>query len=444
MPSSFIQDLGLISILLLIGFILRNRIAILQKLFIPVSIITGLLGLLLGSNGLEIVSFSNEIGSYPGIMIAFLFGSLPFTFDIKKDKSREFKRNTLQIGGASIIILLLQWGIGLFFGLTFLSWLYPEIHSSFGAILATGFFGGHGTAAAIGESFASNLQWEEAQSLAMTSATVGIFSATMGGVIMVQWGIKKKHTSFIKNFNELPNSYKTGLIALKDQKSIGKATFSNIAIDPLLMHLMLVVFVGFAGIFLTNITKPFLSGYTIASFSFAFIVGLLIKALLSKLKLMQYFDPKLMSRICGLFADLIVVFGIASIKTAVVVKFAGPLLLIFILGIVLAIFLFRFMGPKLFSTYWFEKSIFLWGMSLGVTAIGIALLRMVDPEAKSETLPVFALGYIGVTPFEVLCLVFFPILASQGFQWHFTLGCLLGGIILYILIKKFNRTYKVS
>lgn len=444
MPSSFIQDLGLISILLLIGFILRNKITILQKLFIPVSIITGLLGLLLGNNGLEFLTFSDQIGSYPGIMIAFLFGCLPFTFDIQKDKSREFKRNTVQIGGASIIILLLQWGAGLLFGLTFLSWLFPGIHSSFGAILATGFFGGHGTAAAIGESFASNLQWEEAQSLAMTSATVGIFSATMGGVIMVQWGIKKKHTSFIKNFNELPNSYKTGLIEPKDQTSIGKTTFSNIAIDPLLMHLMLVILVGFTGIFLTNVTKPFLSGYTIAAFSFAFIVGLLLKAMLSKFNLMQYFDPKLMSRICGLFADLIVIFGIASIKTAVVIKFAGPLLLIFILGILLAIFLFRFMGARLFSSYWFEKSLFLWGMSLGVTAIGIALLRMVDPEAKSETLPVFALGYIGVTPFEVLCLVFFPILASQGFQWHFTLGCLFGGIFLYILIKRFNKTYKVS
>ena len=90
----------------------------------------------------------------------------------------------------------------------------------------------------------------------------------------------------------------------------------------------------------------------------------------------------------------------------------------------------------MFSTYNFEKSLFLWGMSLGVTAIGIALLRMVDPEGESETLPSFAIGYIGVTPIEVSCLVFFPIIVSQGYHWHFTFGCLLAASIIYGLFKK--------
>lgn len=78
-------------------------------------------------------------------------------------------------------------------------------------------------------------------------------------------------------------------------------------------------------------------------------------------------------------------------------------------------------------------------MYLGVTAIGIALLRMIDPEGESETLPTYALGYIGVTPVEVACLVFFPILASQGYQWHFTLGCLLMALLFYIITIKFNK-----
>lgn len=439
MFSDFVQDLGLVSIIVLCSFVIRYQIKLFQKLFIPVSIIAGLSALLLGNNGMQYVEFSDQVGSYAGIMIAFLFGSLPFTFQIEKEKSGEFKRDTLRVGGATSVILLLQWGVGLLLGLTVLTWLFPEVNDGFGSILAAGFFGGHGTAAAIGESFSSNLGWSEAKSLAMTSATVGVFSATIGGVIIIQWGIRQKQTSFIKDFRKLPSSFRTGLIPIEEQKSIGKETFSNIAIDPLLMHFSLVLLTGVSGMFLTSISKPLLGGYSIASFSFAFLVGLILKGLISKLRLTNYFDTKLMTRICGLFADLIVVFGIASIKTDVVIKFAGPLLLIFLSGILLSVFLFRQMGPRLFSSFWFEKSIFLWGMSLGVTAIGIALLRMVDPESKSETLPTFALGYIAVTPIEVSCLVFFPILAGQGFHWYFTLGCLLGSGLIFLLIKKFNN-----
>ncbi len=47
--------LGLISILLLISHLLRNRIKLLQNIYVPSSIIAGLLGLLGGSQFLDIL-----------------------------------------------------------------------------------------------------------------------------------------------------------------------------------------------------------------------------------------------------------------------------------------------------------------------------------------------------------------------------------------------------
>lgn len=439
MSYNFIQDLGLISILILISFVIRYKIILFQRLFIPVSIISGLFALVLGPNGMDYFKFSDQLASYPGIMITFLFASLPFTFEKNREKSKTLKRDTLQITGVMMMILLLQWGVGLLFGLTVLKALFPEIHQGFGAILAGGFFGGHGTAAVIGESFTTNLNWEDAKSLAMTSATFGVFAATMGGVIMVQWGIKKNQTAFIKSFKALPNGLKTGVIPLKEQASIGNSTFSAIAINPLLMHFLLVLMVGTGGMYLTEASEPFLKGYSIASFSFAFILGLLLKWCFSKLKFDSYFNPKIMNGICGFFADLIVVFGIASIKTEIVANYAGPLLLLFAIGILFAIMIFKIIGPQIFSSFWFEKSLFLWGMSLAVTAIGIALLRMVDPESKSQTLSTFALGYIGVGSFEVSFLVIFPILLSLGLQWFFALGCLFLAMLLFILLRRYHK-----
>jgi glutamate:Na+ symporter, ESS family len=439
MNYSFIQDIGLVSILLFLGFAIRFHIKFLQKLFIPVSIITGVLALFLGNNGFDLLPFSEQIGSYPGIMISFLFGALPFTFEMKKDRSREFQKSIFQIGSLTAIILLLQWGIGLLFSMTILQLVFPEINQNFGSVLAAGFFGGHGTAAALGDSFTNNLNWEEGQSLAMTSATFGVFAATIGGVIWIQWGVSKNETVFLKQFQDLPKSLKTGLIPLEEQRSIGKSTFSNISVDPLLMHIMIVVFVGISGIYLTMWTKPLLLGFSIPSFSFSFIVGIIIKQTFSRIRMNSYFDTQLMNRVCGIFADLIVIFGIASINVSVVIQFALPLVILFIVGVILSIFLFMRLGSKVFTSFWFEKSIFLWGMSLGVTAIGIALLRMVDSEGESETLPNFAIGYIGVTPLEITCLVSFPILASQGYQWYFTLSCILCALLFYYLLTKIGK-----
>ena len=438
MENYFLQDIGLISIILIVGFILRYQILFLQRLFIPVSIIGGVLALLLGKSGLQWIPFSENIASYPGIMIAFLFGALPFTFQIKKNRSTQFRKGTLEIGGMTLLIMLLQWGLGLLFALSLLKWIFPSLNDGFGALIAAGFFGGHGTAAAISESFSENLQWEDASSLAMTAATVGIFAATIGGVIWVQWGVRNKAASFLTSFSDLPSSLKTGLVKKEEQKSIGLSTFSNISIDPLLMHLLLVLLIGITGIYLSKISSQLTGGYTIAGFSFAFLVGILFKQIIIRFHLIDYFDHHLMNRICGVFADLIVAFGIASIKISVVIKYAAPLIILFLFGVLLAILIFRRLGPRAFTSHWFEKSTFLWGMSLGVTAIGIALLRMTDPDGKSETLPQFAIGYLAVTPFEVACLAFFPILVSQGYSWAFTITCLALSIGLYFFLSRKN------
>lgn len=435
MENYFLQDIGLISVLLFVGFFIRFYLKILQRLFIPVSIIAGLLALGLGKSGFDLIPFSENIGTYPGVMIAFLFGALPLTFEIKKNSSQRFKEDTIEIGALTLIILLSQWALGLMFSLTILSWLFPDINSAFGSLLAAGFFGGHGTAAAISDSFSTHLLWDEAATLAMTSATVGIFAATIGGIMWVQWGVRSKETAFLTKFTELPESMRTGLVKKELQESIGRSTFSNISIDPLLMHLLIVLLIGITGIYLSDFIKGLTGGFSIAGFTLAFLVGMIFKGILQKLRLLDYFDPQLISRICGAFADLIVVFGIASIKIAVVIKYAMPLLLLFTFGIFLGVFTFSQMGPRRFSNFWFEKSLFLWGMSLGVTAMGIALLRMVDPEGKSETLPTFAIGYLGVTPFEVACLAFFPLLASHGLTWVFISCSLLVILALWIYLK---------
>ncbi|MBY8910898.1 sodium:glutamate symporter, partial [Salinicoccus roseus] len=102
-------------------------------------------------------------------LIAIVFAAIPLTtgrFNIRKMINK--------VGGLwsySQIAMLLMWGLGLLFALVLLVPAF-DVHTGFGLILAAGFVGGHGTAAALGDAFAQQ-GWEEATSLAMTSATLG-------------------------------------------------------------------------------------------------------------------------------------------------------------------------------------------------------------------------------------------------------------------------------
>ena len=73
-PFDVLMDIGWISLLLIIGNLMRRFIPWFQKLLIPAPITAGLLGLLLGPNALGIIQFSEHFGDYATILIAAVFG----------------------------------------------------------------------------------------------------------------------------------------------------------------------------------------------------------------------------------------------------------------------------------------------------------------------------------------------------------------------------------
>ena len=170
-PWDFFIDFGLAAVLLIAGTILRAKVKWIQKLFLPASIIAGFFGLLLGPNGLNILPFSNQISTYPAILIAFIFGAIPLTANAISWKKMKGRIGSMWAYSQNSMILM--WGAGLLFALLFINPFWDQLHAGFGLILAAGFVGGHGTAAAVGDMFSKH-GWEDATSLAMTSATVGV------------------------------------------------------------------------------------------------------------------------------------------------------------------------------------------------------------------------------------------------------------------------------
>jgi ESS family glutamate:Na+ symporter len=189
-PWTLFVDIGIISLLLLLGKLMRVKIKFIQKLFIPPSLLAGFIGLALGPHGFDVLPISSQTGTYAGILIAFIFGALPLT-------SQKTKGNQ-EIGAMWVYSqtgMLLQWAFGGLLGLLVLSQFWP-LSPAFGITMPSGYCGGHGTAAAIGQAF-EQLGQDEILTLAMTAATFGIVASVILGLIFVKWGTKNKHTAYL-------------------------------------------------------------------------------------------------------------------------------------------------------------------------------------------------------------------------------------------------------
>lgn len=425
-------DLGVISVLLLIGVVLRAKVTFMQKLFIPASITAGVLGLTFGPNGFDLLPFSNMVSSYPTVLIAVIFGAIPIGA-AKVQWKKTFGR-VRNMWVYSMLLTLLMWGGGAFITYLLIARV-SDVPDGFGLILGAGFLGGHGTAAAIGEAF-SGLGWEEATDLGYTSATIGLVASILGGLLLIKTNTKKKQTNFISDFSDLPQELRTGLVKKDKRVASGEDTVSSNTVDPLFFHIAILGVVVLGSFYLKTGIETLFPQVSIPLLSLSFVVGLMIQMVLNGTRTNEYVDKRIIDRLSGTATDLIVIFGMTSINLAVVASYLWPLLALMVFGVIWAYCIFRFIAPRVFHQHWFENGIFGWGWSTGTVAMGIALLRIVDPKSESTTLDDYALGYVGMIPIEILIIALGPVMAMSGLGPVFSLILLGGSLILLAVAGK--------
>lgn len=429
-PWSFFVDLGLMSLLLLVGQIFRSKIKLVQRMFIPPSLIAGLLGLAFGPNGLGWLPFSNELGTYAAILIAIVFAALPFSS--ASAPLKEIVRTAGPMWAYAQLGMLLQWGIVGLFGLFFINAIWPDLHDAFGIMFPTGFYGGHGTAAAIGSAF-EGLNWEDARSLGMMTATIGVICAIGGGLILIKWATRNKQTAFISDFSELPDELRSGLVPTEKRTSIGSATTSSISIDSLTYHVALVCVAALLGYLCSRGVRHYFPMLELPVFSCTFVIGLVMKKLFDITRISEYICPQTTVRIGSMATDLLVAFGVASIKMSVIVKYALPLTILIVCGVAITLLITLYFGKRLSKNYWFERTIFAWGWWTGTMAMGIALLRIVDPKLSSKAMEDYALAYLPIAPIEIALITFTPILFANGMGVWLLVGCLALALVTILI-----------
>jgi len=426
-PWTLILDAGLISALLLLGKLLRAKVRFIQKLFIPPSLLAGFMALLLGPEVLGWIPLSDNCGTYSGILIALVFACIPLTSK-KKDGGRG--DGVGRMWAYSNSGMLFQWALGGALGIWVFSRFFP-VDEGFGITMPAGFCGGHGTAAALGDSFGSR----DIMTIAMTSATVGIIAAVVVGLALIKWGTNHGKTSFISKYSDLPDELRTGILPPDKQEIMGHASFSAISLDSLTFNLGTILLSVVGGFGISKLISHLWPALVFPVFICAFLVGLLVRFIFDRTKASRYLSSTMISHMSGTCTDYLVAFGVASIKLNVVWELIVPISLLFGAGLVLTFLFVYFVGRKLAGDYWFEKAVFTWGWFTGTMSMSIALLRIVDPDMKTGTIDEYAFAYIYVAPVEIALISLAPIAFLNGYGVLYVVVSALAGVATLVIAK---------
>ena len=133
-------------------------------------------------------------------------------------------------------------------------------------------------------------------------------------------------------------------------------------------------------------------------FPLAMIGGIIVQVTCTKLRVARYFDRRTYNRILGLALDFLVVSAIASIKLDVFIAYFWPFVILMTVGLAWVIFATWFIAPRMLPDAWFERGITEYGMQTGVTALGLLLLRVADPQFETEAAESFGFKQIVYEP----------------------------------------------
>ena len=377
-------------VILLIGFLLifgrRLNFAIqLERYGLPIAVICGVLGILIGPYGFLHI-FSKETtdvwGSSLTPLLCLVFGTLMLGRPVPNLKG-------LLKPIINQFLLALSLGFGQFFvgGMVVRFILIPlmDVNPLMGCLIEVGFEGGHGSASIIGSSF-SKLGFPEGLDLGLAMATMGLLSSSLIGSLFILIGkilnISNQEDKYDKE--ESPN-----LKINRNFKEDFKILLINLGLAGLaiLIGILLIQTLRSISIYFGDFSREVISSLPV--FPLILIGSLIIRYLLEKTENTKFISQILQREIAILSTDLLIFSAMASLNLNTVLSNLSPILILTLFGLVWNIFCISLFAYFVFDKYWFEKGLVEFGNSTGVVASGLLLLRLSDPKNKSKTLPIF-------------------------------------------------------
>ncbi len=324
----------------------------------------------------------------------------------------------------------------------------------FGAIMPVGFEGGHGTAAGM-ESVFDKFDWSAGKDFALVSATAGITSAIVVGMVLINWAERKGYVTKRAKIEDQLEDDTIAVIPVDRRPSAGKLTVSADAIESFTLHVAIVGLAILIGYLLKQgllVLADAIGNETFSEiaggfplFPLCMIGGLVVQLCEDHFDKHKVIDLGLMRRIQNTSLDFLVVAAISSINLYALKEGLWPFLIIVAAGIIWNVLCVVLLARHVLPDAWFERSIAEMGQSMGITATGLLLLRVVDPDYETPAADAFASKQLLHEPFMgggLWTSAAVPLLAVHGGPLVFYIAC--GAMSIWLVVLAIMRYYRIK
>ncbi len=442
--SQVLVAIGWAAGFILVAKVIHRHASVLRRLFVPSSVVAGLLALLLGpqvlgtlaeargwdvpwlAGGLLPEAVLEAWSALPGLLINVVFAALFLGKTIPPLK------DIVKVAGPQVALgQSLAWGqyvVGILLAIAVLQPVFG-MDPVAGALIEIGLEGGHGTAAALESTF-EEFDFAEGTDLALGLATIGLVAGVLAGLAIINWAVA---TGRISREDLEPGSRPEGeeaeALGEFDEREPVDDGREDIAIDQLSVHIGLVALaIGLGWLLqralvgLESLTWARDGGFEvfrhIPLFPLAMIGGLALQVALGRLgDSGPHVDRGLINRLSGVSLDLVIVTALGTISLAVLGANIWPLALLAVAGLAWSIRAFLLLAPRIVPDHPYQRGLADFGQSTGMTVTGLLLVRMVDPDNRTRAMEGFGYKQLLFEPFVgggVFTAISVPLIAQLG------------------------------
>ena len=376
---------------LLVGNMLKRSIPLLRDSLIPTSVLGGGILLLISvlyktATGTEMFDtpFFGGQGSAWLELLTYHMLALGFTASaLKTTDGKLTKERSIEIfntGLTTVATYLLQALVGMVICIIAASFLNDLLEAA-GLLLALGYGQGTGQAMNYGGIYEMEYGFVGGKSFGLTIAAMGFLSASIGGVIHLNY-LKRKGKIKLDKGSGFASEQVEGSNEIPMQDSIDKFTLqvAFIMVAYLLAYLLM-YFLG-----------QLVPGMRSTIYGFNFLLGVLSATVLKNI--INFFHNRgiihrhytnnfLLTRATNFFFDIMVTAGIAAIRMSIIGKYWAVLLAMGLAGLIVTYIYVHFVCHKLFPGYAEQQFLAMYGMLTGTASTGVILLREIDGDFKT-------------------------------------------------------------
>lgn len=471
--------LGLTSIMICIGMLLRAKIPFLRKMFVPVSVIAGILGFIF-MNAVPREAIINSAPDSLSTVANIFFSATPDVFsDIvnilftisficialvdnssgkkKKDKTptndgKKKKSSGMMKGAIGMgLIWCALYSITPVIGYYLIQIIGKPFNmdAKLGMLIPFAFCQGPGQAVTFGLTFENEYGVPGSTQVAMAFAAIGFISAFFVGVPLAKWAIKKK---IAKNTGQVNASVEKGIFTPEEQReAIGKVTTHSGSLDTLACHFAIIGLCYMLALLISWVLK-FIPVIGASFSSMLFFCGMfaayIVKAILKKFKIYHIINNSMLNKLTGWTSDYLVVMAFMAVELKAVGEWIVPILIESVVVTIVTVVVCVYFGERFGGENDLERTLGLYGTATGTTPSGVALVRIVDPKLVTTTGS--ELGMMNITMFLSAPAMTLMVLGMTNIMpLNFALiGMAAFGLLFMILLKPFGvwrkPTYKFT